>query len=292
MVTYKLIKKYPRSPELGTILREGIGRIDTEDWIKTHPEEAKEFWEKQEDWEALLKEAEEKYPIGTKIKSEEDVIYTVKKSPVHDSSWCGWGSPVNVIYVEVESDTPICGVVLYGGEKKTWYEIIEKPKAYKVLKLRYKEDKSIAVLDFDGTFVYQRNIGQGDGSTLQSCLDTHWEIYSVERVSDGKVFTLGDRVNHKDDSRDCGVITKFDHTFKMPGKYSKDISVVFTGLNYHTASTQKYNYRNCLSVLRHSEGIKQYTLEEICTCIGNIGSGSAYVDVKRLMKELIAYDKT
>lgn len=42
---YKLIKCYPKSPKLGTIMEFGKGRGDTEQWIKDYPNEAKEFWE-------------------------------------------------------------------------------------------------------------------------------------------------------------------------------------------------------------------------------------------------------
>lgn len=43
---YKLIKIYPKSPELGTILEFGNGYGLTEDWIEQYPKEASEFWEK------------------------------------------------------------------------------------------------------------------------------------------------------------------------------------------------------------------------------------------------------
>lgn len=42
---YRLVKEYPRSPKLGTILEFNMGWEDTQAWIESNPLASREFWE-------------------------------------------------------------------------------------------------------------------------------------------------------------------------------------------------------------------------------------------------------
>lgn len=82
-----------------------------------------------------------------------------------------------------------------------WKEV--KQKEYEVLTIIYnkgiKEDE-IAYLHSTNTFVFKKYIqSEGAiGSTLEACISNGWEIKSVKRLSDGEVFTLGDKISHKE----------------------------------------------------------------------------------------------
>lgn len=66
---YKLIKEYPRSPELDTIIEFNSGWGETQAWIEERPEEAKEYWEEV---------VEKSYQV-LKMKNTSGMIYTVKE---------------------------------------------------------------------------------------------------------------------------------------------------------------------------------------------------------------------
>lgn len=73
-----------------------------------------------------------------------------------------------------------------------WEEI--KDKEYEVLKIKYNDSETYAELCVDGTYCYIGNIKKREGSSLEECLRTNWGIYSIKRLSDGEVFTVGDKI--------------------------------------------------------------------------------------------------
>lgn len=75
-----------------------------------------------------------------------------------------------------------------------WEEVIEKPKSYEILSFVANENhglKGYIVHIVDGKSTVGNNLVE---EYIQD-VDDWWEIYSVKRLSDGKVFTIGDRVN-------------------------------------------------------------------------------------------------
>jgi len=71
-------------------------------------------------------------------------------------------------------------------------------------------------------------------------------IYSIKRLSDGEIFTVGDLVEHFIDSRDKGVIEKFNIV-------NGTMIAYFRGKNYHTDSTDSFLYWNNIDVIKHSK---------------------------------------
>lgn len=74
-----------------------------------------------------------------------------------------------------------------------WEEIVEP--VFLVKTIIYPSDGDIAYLRKDGKYCYKKAIEVPNiGSTLEACLTKDWSIHSVERLSDNKTFTLGDKV--------------------------------------------------------------------------------------------------
>jgi len=91
-----------------------------------------------------------------------------------------------------------------------WEKVIEKE--YEIQSFRRTDgDRAIFSVLPDGTYWWERGSQTGEGISLEDMLYTgssvkngDFEIYSVKRLSDGKVFTLGDDTNK-------GVIKSFEH---------------------------------------------------------------------------------
>lgn len=171
---YKLIKEYPNGPKINTIIQRRI--IGEDYWsydnssvvllVKDHPENYPEFWE-------LVVE----YPIGTKVlNSQINTIYTKKED--------GWYKP--------SEKTAYTDEMII---KSNYINIIEDKvvkKDYEILSLVLSN--KYCFLDKDNLFKYKENLGNKHGSTLEQCLNIKWQIYSVKRLSDGEIFTIGDKV--------------------------------------------------------------------------------------------------
>lgn len=76
------------------------------------------------------------------------------------------------------------------GFPEFWEEIIEKDYEVSVL---YSNNTSFCYLGENGLYYYKASIGCG--STLENCLKAGWGIFSVKRLSDGKVFTIGENAS-------------------------------------------------------------------------------------------------
>lgn len=85
---------------------------------------------------------------------------------------------------------------------------------YEILSLKYNDDPDTGLCfkdEEDDTFKYKNNLGNGhEGSPAKNCLDNGWSIHSIRRIHDDKVFTLGDKVLHKNNvSNRNGIIVRF-----------------------------------------------------------------------------------
>lgn len=187
MRKFKLIKLYPGSPSLKTPYEEikgrcgnGSGRmyknlnkdgccIDAED-IENNPEY----------WEEIVE-----YPIGTKVyNSQTKTIYTKKED--------GWYKPAEkTAYTDEMIGSRKYLTVL---DKE---EVIEKD--YEILS--FKRGVNIYTVRENGRLLWDIPEYKGMNADITA---THWTeatkkgyiIHSVKRLSDGEVFTVGDKVRY------------------------------------------------------------------------------------------------
>lgn len=181
---YRLIKEYPGSPKLGTISEY------TPNFLSQFPE----FWEEvvDKDYEILSLVASEKHPQhkkGSKFLHNKDYkfknmhptefwdIYSVKR--ISDNKIFTIGDMFENLIIDKM-------VMSVGGNILTTYKsncidmvddkVIEKD--YEILLVITNNNQHIEkVYNQDATF------------------EPYWKIYSVKRLSDSQVFTIGDMVN-------------------------------------------------------------------------------------------------
>ncbi len=89
-----------------------------------------------------------------------------------------------------------------------------------------------------------------------------FDIYSVERFSDGEKFTIGDIVQHYSMDSDRGIITKI-----LPSKYSDSFSIYYTGVH----QGEMYNFHNTTDSVLHLKGTPIYI--DGGHCLGTIDNG-------------------
>ncbi len=188
MKKYKLIKEYPGSPELGTVVdnRGGFVYFDvnnpnTNNTIsQNHVENNPKYWEKITE-----------IPVGTKVvdTNPETKGYTYEKLP--DGKWKIGSQDYFTI-----SESSI-------GENKR-FRIVEKSKpSYEILKLINISNDNL-IFDFTKFNLYYNDIIEGR-------LPKHLLIHSVQRINDGEIFTLNDTVaNTKSPTLFKGKIFKFE----------------------------------------------------------------------------------
>ena len=177
MKTYRLIKKYPNSPKIGTLAKiEGFANSAypyktscghycySENQIENYPE----FWE----------EVIEEYPIGTKIhNSQTNTIYTKQVD--------GWYKPAEKTAYTDEMIGSYKHLTVLGKHEKVVEKDYEILSYVQIISNRvYKKDK-------DGIFI------SDNMWSLSIPLESHSniKIHSVKRLSDGEVFTIGDKIN-------------------------------------------------------------------------------------------------
>ena len=176
---YKLIKKYPGSDPVGTIVT-GYGKDGwyskgaggkTYDWtlVVLNPE----FWEEV---------VEKDYEILSYIKKGSTTCTTTKRrgGENHEEFW-------NIYSVKRLSD----------GEVFTIGDLIKTPYTESARILKFKNPVSneycIEISTGFTRLLSLEKIVEKDYQILKSC-PIEGTIYSVERLSDGEVFTVGDRV--------------------------------------------------------------------------------------------------
>jgi hypothetical protein len=84
-----------------------------------------------------------------------------------------------------------------------WEEVVEKD--YEILSFRASTGL-LRIKDYDGLFQANGDVRR-DNTTEQSLLKGGWDIYSVKRLNDGEIFTIGDKI------KDGNIITKIDRFF-------------------------------------------------------------------------------
>jgi hypothetical protein len=181
MKKYKLIRKYPGSPELGTVAtfrKKHHDYIIHDEWfipvfkIENYPE----FWEE------IIE-----YPIGTLVRDTFSNANFIYKKKANYKWICLGSSFVN----------PIDSIeyTIYDNEigKNLRYVLVEKN--YEILSFRGNNLKYIYKLQNDG--FYWSGVRNDTKYLLEEELaETSIHIYSVKRLSDNSIFTIGDSVTY------------------------------------------------------------------------------------------------
>lgn len=102
-----------------------------------------------------------------------------------------------------------------------WEEIIEKE--YEILKISSKKENDA----HEERTVITNNFKECDGDDWQK----YWNIHSVKRLSDGEIFTIGDKVTLDNTEMFTGKIWKFE-------VYKDNINVFYAGFDYITDITK------------------------------------------------------
>ncbi len=114
-----------------------------------------------------------------------------------------------VDYYEVESfPTAIPSTLI--EDSCDWEEVVEKD--YEILSFRRNKDSKYEGTQFNLTpnGLYNPNFKVSDLS-LEHCLNGGFDIWKIKRLSDGEVFTVGDRAITK--FSDYGIIVEFENKF-------------------------------------------------------------------------------
>lgn len=274
MRKFRLIKKYPGSPELNFIVTYGYLGLNVNElcyqgidlekilrFSKEHIEDNTEFWEEILD--------EDAYPEGTQVQDEITKIYFTKTS----EGWLKYDIAKDKTYRAIHANEI--------GEGKR-YKLIKKPDANS-LKLTTKHYEVLA-LKIPGNEHWEiTKIGNG---TWDNWSDLHvqtqlkkgiWKVKRVKRLSDGEIFSIGDEVEYfslglkhqfiitgfilsKDGDRCLLSSERFQHHIdlfsidsecinnyklqkskKQPVLITQDCVEVFEGDEYYTVCENSYN---------------------------------------------------
>ena len=179
MKKYKLIKEYPGSPTVGTILAPKVDKELTNtnnfywggSWF--NPNDFSEFWEEV---------VEEDYEIVSYIKKGSTTCTTTKRrgGENHEEFW-------NIYSVKRLSD----------GEVFTIGDLIKTPYTESARILKFKNPPAneycIEISTGFTRLLSLEKVVEKDYEILKTC-PIEGTIYSVKRLSDGEVFTVGDRI--------------------------------------------------------------------------------------------------
>lgn len=185
MKKYKLIKCYPGCPDLGYITKPHTkGDEGSHYWMGSwfNPQDFPEFWEEIIEIPEYVKVLEDMFPLrkGDICKvSPEGIIESERYKNYYDKyTWKESESKYWSKSTKKEYDAQICN--------------------YQILTFKYLE--GFTTLRDNGYYVYNNVLPEecsnGKGATLEEMLDKSEfpdaEIYSVKRLSDGEIFTIGD----------------------------------------------------------------------------------------------------
>jgi hypothetical protein len=204
MNKYKLIKTYPGSPELGTVVDENSPHNLYQLCINEP-----EFWEKVLTKEEIMQECIKRFPKGSIVKcARYGTIHKIAKEFVTpgEKDWFegvyyyGYSSVHNSILAIIENEKK--GFYLYHDK---YAELIELPeKEYEILSIRYQYNNCIYMWD-GKEFRYLLGVIELD-TVLKGYVGPYEKgneiyIHSVKRLSDGEIFSIGDEINNSESSK-------------------------------------------------------------------------------------------
>jgi hypothetical protein len=193
MTKYKLIKEYPGCQvSIGDIVFPhntcaNLYTKSSHSFDRNEVENYPEFWEKVADVDALLEEAKKRYPKGTKFKS---AITPSKYNCTSDGNIYVSKHQIEGWVLNLFSN----GESIYHGGK--WAKIIEKPieKDYEILS--FSQHSGTLDLWTKNKFGYSRNGKDTTPAPAEYFINNDfYSIHSIKRLSDGEIFTVGDKIN-------------------------------------------------------------------------------------------------
>lgn len=139
-----------------------------------------------------------------------------------------------------------------------WKEI--KLKSYQILSFMYKGE--LSTLRDNGYYVYEKvepkDCPDGNGATLEDMLDLQMYpgciIYSIKRLSDGEVFTVGDKLIGTSSIKDGNTIIS---SFKLV----KTVDGETIHIN-HTTGTTTYAFKHDGNCVKVNKRIPLFTTED------------------------------
>lgn len=193
MKKYKLIKEYPGSPKLGTVVHnkrdpKWYHAVDNEDIFRGH----NEIENHPEFWEEIVE-----YPIGTKAKNHfTQAIYTKEIDGWYTSSKTGYND---------DSINKSKHITINKSK-----EVIEKD--YEILSFKTPNNTSLMVGKTNlGWFTGIKEVGNNDFRSEEWLIKHNYLIESIRRLSDGEIFTVGDECNPIGEySNNIGTIDKIE----------------------------------------------------------------------------------
>ena len=204
MNKYKLIKTYPGSPELGTVVDENSPHNLYQLCINEP-----EFWKIVTTKEEIMQECIKRFPKGSIVKcARYGTIHKIAKEFVTpgEKDWFegvyyyGYSSEHNSILAIIENEKK--GFYLYYDK---YAELIELPeKEYEILSIRYQYNNCI--YRWDGKkFKYLLGVIELD-TVLKGYVGLYEKgneiyIHSIKRLSDNVIFTIGDEINNSESSK-------------------------------------------------------------------------------------------
>lgn len=243
-------------------------------WKKSYVGEGiilpRELVENSSDWEEVIE-----YPVGTKMyNSQTDCVYTRKED--------GWYKPSDKT---AYTDATIC-------RSKHITPVVEDflKKDYEILSFKNDYGQIFTLKKDSYKLSFESEKADYSWRTLEHMLTiaTHCVIYSIKRISDGKIFTSGDFVEHtKYPSLTCNIDSFYINKngacliHSNDGGFSEDISLVkkvkeplfttedgmeiYRGDRYWIVDSSTFRIFSCKSfgvVLKHSSDL-YFSSEEI-----------------------------
>jgi hypothetical protein len=182
---YKLIQCYPGSPKLGTIIiRNSYGYCfyedsDTASFKLENIEDYSNFWQE-------IKEVKLEVPIGTRFQhhSTKDFVYMI--NAVKD----------NIVQVTWDFDSTTYTVDMVNTFFKNGTWIIYKEKEFEILEFKTSYDSRIIKLNPEGDYSSEGGIPCSLNIELEWVKTGTRIISKVKRLSDGVIFSVGDKVKY------------------------------------------------------------------------------------------------
>lgn len=151
--------------------------------------------ENSNEWEEIIE-----IPVGTKITQVRNTE-SIKETS-YEKTKEGWYFGDLKVWID-ESDI---------GEGKRFQIVKEEPKKdWEILKIKNSYDNNVITFNSEGEPIH-RTDGCSIKHTLnlKDCLNTkNVDIFQVKRLSDGEIFTIRDKIQHKW-SKECGNILKIN----------------------------------------------------------------------------------
>lgn len=217
MKKYKLIKEYPGSVALGTIAQPND--LIQHDFFEKYSE----YWEEviEKDYEIIISRVVPKEILSVKRLSDGEIFTIGDRAMTQGSRGSHTIKQFRLRHKCTGKDAT--GTYLYGDLDRIWIDWEEGCGGNWLESTEKVVEKDYEILSYLKKGSTKCTTTKKRGGELH---DEYWRIYSVKRLSDGEVFTVGDLV--KTPYADCTQITGFNTDYS--NEYFIKIPTGFTRL--------------------------------------------------------------